>query len=103
MNITDIKIRHINHGKLKAVATVTFDNQLVVHDIKLIEGLDKKFLAMPSKILADGTHMDIVHPISKDLRSSLENAVFEQYQASLVATENTTLENIAGPNSDTEQ
>lgn len=90
MNITDIKIRHVNHGKLKAVATVTFDNQFVVHDIKLIEGLDKKFLAMPSKVLADGTHMDIVHPISKDLRTSLENAVFEQYQASLLNDESYT-------------
>lgn len=82
MMITDIKIRGIEEsGRLKAVVCVTFDNELAVHDIKIIEGQDKYFLAMPSRKLADGGYKDIVHPITKSMREMLEKEVIEKYNA----------------------
>ena len=81
MIITDIRIRRLDSGRLKAAASVTFDNELVVHDIKIIEGQDKRFLAMPSKKLSDGTYIDLVHPINKDMRAKIESAVLDKYQA----------------------
>ncbi|MEE1043206.1 MAG: septation regulator SpoVG, partial [Clostridia bacterium] len=64
MNITDIKIRKINsEGRMKAVVSVTFDDVFVVHDIKIIEGTDKMFVAMPSRKTPEGEYRDIAHPI----------------------------------------
>ena len=83
MTITDIRMRHLDGGKLKAAASVTFDNELVIHDVKVIEGQDKVFLAMPSKKLADGTYMDIVHPINKETREKIEEAVLSKYSSML--------------------
>ena len=80
MTITDIKIRRLlPQGRLKGVISVTFDNAFAVHDIKIIEGQDKFFLAMPSKRLADGTYRDIVHPINQEMRSLLESSILEVY------------------------
>ena len=80
MNITDIKIRkHINEGRMRAVMSVTFDDAIVVHDIKVIAGPERYFLAMPSQKLFDGTFRDIMHPINTQEREALEQAVLQYY------------------------
>ena len=82
MQITDVNIRKMdNEGKMKAIVSVTFDNALVVHDIKIIAGQDKLFLAMPSKRVPDNEFRDIVHPINSEMRSLIENAVLEKYNS----------------------
>ncbi len=81
MVATDIKIRKISQeGKMKAIVSVTFDNAFVVHDIKIIEGQDKLFAAMPSRKASDGTYRDIVHPITSEMRETLQNAILEKYK-----------------------
>ncbi|MCL2002555.1 MAG: septation regulator SpoVG [Oscillospiraceae bacterium] len=82
MNITQIKINRTQEsGRMKAVVSVTFDHQIVVHDIKVIDGPERLFLAMPSRKAADGTFRDIVHPISAEARSILETAILSRYRA----------------------
>lgn len=82
MQITDVNIRRMeNEGKMKAVVSITFDNALVVHDIKIIEGQDKLFLAMPSKRVPDNEFRDIVHPINSEMRKVLEDAVLTKYNS----------------------
>ncbi len=89
MNITDMKIRKIHEdGRMRAVVSVTFDDSLVVHDIKVIEGPDRYFLAMPSRKMADGTYRDIVHPINGQVREQLEAAIMEIYRKELQDREN---------------
>lgn len=84
MEITDIKFRHINdEGRLKALVSVTFDECFAVHDIKIIEGQDRLFLAMPSRKLPDGRYRDIVHPIGSEMRERLEGAVLKAYKDSI--------------------
>lgn len=86
MQITDIRIRKINvDSKMKAVVSVTFDNSLVIHDIKVIEGNDKLFIAMPSRKTPEGEFKDIAHPINMDMRDDLERNILEKYQSALVA------------------
>ena len=85
MDITDIRIRKINQdSKMKAIVSVTFDNSLVVHDIKVIEGADKLFVAMPSRKTPEGEYKDIAHPINTDMRRNLEHSILEKYQTALV-------------------
>lgn len=92
MRITDIKIRKISQeGKMKAVVSVTFDDAFVVHDIKIIEGHEKLFAAMPSRRAADGTYRDIVHPITSEMRIELQDAILEKYEEFL-KTENELVE-----------
>ena len=80
MTITDIKVRKINaKGRMKAVVSVTFDDAFVVHDIKVIEGQEKLFIAMPSIKTPDGEFKDIAHPITSDMRSLLEEKIIEKY------------------------
>ena len=80
MNITDVRVRKITaEGKMKAIVSITIDDVFVVHDIKVIEGQGKLFLAMPSKKLADGTYRDIVHPIHREMRELLESSILEVY------------------------
>ena len=80
MEITDIKIKYINDGgRMRAAVSVVFDAAFAVHDIKVIEGQEKLFLAMPSKKLADGTYRDIVHPINREMRELLETSILEVY------------------------
>lgn len=80
MKITDIKIRRLYaREKMKAVCSLTFDNEFVVHDVKVIENDGKTFIAMPSRRLNDGTFCDIVHPITSELRTYIENKVLEEY------------------------
>ncbi len=82
MQISDIRIRKMNNdGKMKAVVSVTFDNELVVHDIKVIEGKDKLFVAMPSRKTPEGEFKDIAHPINADIRKYVEEAILEKYEA----------------------
>ncbi len=86
MQITDIKIRKVfSDGPMKAVVSVTFDNQFAVHDIKVINANDRHFIVMPSRKNADGSYRDIAHPINAEFRSSLENAVLDKYNEELAA------------------
>ena len=76
MEITDIRIKKVaSEGKMKAVASVTFDNAFAVHDVKVIEGPEKLFVAMPSRRTPDGEYRDIAHPINSDMRNMLESNV----------------------------
>lgn len=85
MEITDIRIRQIaQEGKMKAVVSVTFDNCFVVHDIKIIEGTDKLFIAMPSRKTPEGEFKDIAHPINMEMRERLQQSILDKYQTTLV-------------------
>ena len=80
MNITDIRVRKINaEGRMKAVVSVTFDDCFVVHDIKVIEGQDKLFVAMPSRKTPDGEFKDIAHPINAEMRESIQQSIIDKY------------------------
>ena len=82
MEITDIRIKKVaSKGKMKAVASVTFDNAFAVHDVKVIEGPEKLFVAMPSRRTPDGEYRDIAHPINSDMRNMLESKVLAAYDA----------------------
>lgn len=88
MQITDIKIRKFfDEGPMKAVVSVTFDDCLAVHDIKVIFARDRYFIVMPSRKNPDGTYRDIVHPINAEFRAKLENAVIDAYHVQRVAAE----------------
>jgi stage V sporulation protein G len=88
MQITDIKVRKLfDEGPMKAVVSVTFDGQLAVHDIKVINARDRFFIVMPSRKNPDETFRDIVHPINAQFRASLESAVIEAYTAALEAAD----------------
>ena len=88
MQITDIKIRKFfDEGPMKAVVSVTFDDCLAVHDIKVIYARERYFIVMPSRKNNDGSYRDIVHPINAAFRSSLEEAVIDAYHVQLVAAE----------------
>ena len=87
MQITDIKVRKINaEGRMKAVVSVTFDNAFVVHDIKVIEGQEKLFIAMPSRKTPDGEFKDIAHPINAEMRELLQEMILAKYEESLTET-----------------
>lgn len=80
MEITDIKIKYTNDdSRMKAAVSIVFDASFAIHDIKVIEGQEKLFLAMPSKKLADGTYRDIVHPINREMRDLLESSILQAY------------------------
>ena len=88
MQITDIKIRKFfEEGPMKAVVSVTFDDALAVHDIKVINARDRFFIVMPSRKNPDGTYRDIVHPINSGFRAEMENAVIDAYHVQLAAAE----------------
>lgn len=80
MKVTDVRIRKVNNeGKMKAVVSVTFDDEFVVHDIKVIEGQNGLFIAMPSRKMPDGEFKDIAHPINSETRAKIQEAIFEEY------------------------
>ncbi len=80
MDITDIRIRKINsEGKMRAVASVTFDDAFVVHDIKVIEGQNGMFIAMPSRKTPSGEYRDIAHPINSETRNKIQTLILEEY------------------------
>lgn len=85
MVITDIKVRKLfDEGPMKAIVSVTFDGQLAVHDIKVINAREKFFIVMPSRKNPDNTYRDIVHPINAQFRGVLEEAVIDAYNKELV-------------------
>ncbi len=85
MEITDVRIRNMqNHGVMKAIVSVTFDNSFAVHDMKIIQRDEKTFVAMPSRKIPDGRFLDVAHPINAETREYLQKAVLEKYETSLV-------------------
>ena len=81
MTITDVRVRKIaSEGKMKAIVSVTFDNEFVVHDIKIIEGQNALFIAMPSRKTPDGEFKDIAHPINTETRERIQSAILEAYE-----------------------
>ena len=88
MQITDIKVRKIfNEGPMRAIVSVTFDGQLAVHDIKVINARDRLFIVMPSRKNPDETFRDIVHPINSEFRAALEEQVIAAYDRALAVAE----------------
>jgi len=84
MEITDIKVRKLfEDGPMRAIVSVTFDGQLALHDIKVINVRDKHFIVMPSRKNPDGTYRDIVHPINAEFRAELEESVLKAYDEEL--------------------
>ena len=80
MEITDVRVKKLaSDGKQQAIASVTFDDAFVVHDIKIIEGQEKLFTAMPSRRTLDNEFKDIAHPINSEMRDRLESAVINKY------------------------
>lgn len=81
MNITDVRVRKISkEGKMKAVVSVTIDDEFVVHDIKVIEGDKGLFIAMPSRRTSDGEYRDVAHPINTSTRERLQAVILEAYE-----------------------
>lgn len=88
MQITDVRVRKLTQDdKMKAIVSVTFDEQFVVHDIKVIEGDNGCFIAMPSRRGADGEYRDIAHPINSDMRAKLQEAIFTEYEKAVKSAE----------------
>ena len=81
MQITDVRVRKITkEGKMKAIVSITLDDEFVVHDIKVIEGEKGLFIAMPSKKASDGEYRDIAHPINSATREHLQKVILESYE-----------------------
>ena len=81
MNITDVRVRKVaKEGKMKAVVSITIDDEFVVHDIKVIEGEKGPFIAMPSRKAADGEYRDIAHPINSTTRDRIQTLILDKYQ-----------------------
>ena len=88
MQITDVRIRRVEkEGKMKAVVSITIDEEFVVHDIKVIEGEKGLFIAMPSRKAADGEYRDIAHPINSETREQIQKLILDKYQETVVAEE----------------
>lgn len=80
MKVTDVRIRKLSgEGKMKAVVSITFDNEFVVHDIKIIEGQSGLFIAMPSRKMGEGDFRDIAHPLVSETRNKIRDAIFAEY------------------------
>ena len=81
MEITDVRIRKVTkEGKMKAVVSITMDNEFVIHDIKVIEGEKGLFIAMPSRKAGDGEYRDIAHPINSETRDKIQRIILESYE-----------------------
>ncbi|MCM1191425.1 MAG: septation regulator SpoVG [Butyrivibrio sp.] len=88
MQITDVRVRKIaKEGKMKAIVSITLDDEFVVHDIKVIEGDKGLFIAMPSKKATDGEYRDIAHPINSATRDSIQRIVLEHYEKAMLEME----------------
>ncbi|MDC3417936.1 septation regulator SpoVG [Aquibacillus salsiterrae] len=80
MEVTDVRLRRVNtEGRMRAIASITLDQEFVVHDIRVIDGNNGLFVAMPSKRTPDGEFRDIAHPINSNTRSKIQDAVLEEY------------------------
>ena len=88
MNITDVRVRKVaKEGKMKAVVSITIDDEFVVHDIKVIEGEKGLFIAMPSRKATDGEYRDIAHPIKSTTRTEIQNIILTKYEETIVQEE----------------
>lgn len=88
MQITDVRVRRVEkEGKMKAIVSITIDEEFVVHDIKVIDGEKGLFIAMPSRKAADGEYRDIAHPINSDTRSKIQQIILDKYQEEMAALE----------------
>ena len=88
MTITDVRVRKVaKDGKMKAVVSITLDEEFVVHDIKVIEGEKGLFIAMPSRKASDGEYKDIAHPINSSTREKIQRIILEKYEATTEETE----------------
>lgn len=88
MHITDVRVRKVSkEGKMKAVVSITIDNEFVVHDIKVIEGDKGLFIAMPSRKAGDGEYRDIAHPINSDTRDRIQGIILEKYEIAALEAE----------------
>lgn len=84
MNITDVRVRKVaKEGKMKAVVSITIDEEFVVHDIKVIEGEKGLFIAMPSRKATDGEYRDIAHPINSQTRERIQAIILEKYEEAM--------------------
>ena len=96
MQITDVRVRKVTkEGKMKAVVSVTFDNEFVVHDIKVIEGDKGSFIAMPSRKTLDGEFRDIAHPINSETRDRIQKTVLEKYEMVLLSDDDIVSDEVA--------
>ena len=85
MEITDVRVRKVTkEGKMKAVVSITIDDEFVVHDIKVIEGEKGLFIAMPSKKATDGEYRDIAHPINSATRENIQKIILDQYEKTML-------------------
>ena len=85
MQVTDVRVRKIaKEGRMKAIVSITLDEEFVVHDIKVIEGDKGLFIAMPSKRTADGVYKDIAHPINASAREAIQEIILENYRRALL-------------------
>ena len=92
MNITDVRVRKVTKdGKMKAVVSITIDDEFVVHDIKVIEGEKGLFIAMPSRKATDGEYRDIAHPINSGTRDRIRNLILKKYEEASQETDEETL------------
>lgn len=81
MQITDVRVRRIDkEGKMKAVVSITLDNEFVIHDIKVIEGEKGLFIAMPSRRASDGEYRDVAHPINSGTRDMIQSVILAKYE-----------------------
>lgn len=88
MQITDVRVRKVSEeGRMKGIVSVTFENLFVVHDIKIIEGQNGLFIAMPSRKLGEGEFRDIAHPINADMRQVLQDEILRAYDEALMKME----------------
>jgi stage V sporulation protein G len=86
MEITDVRVRKFSkEGKMRAIVSVTFDDELVIHDIKVIEGDNGPFIAMPSRKTMDGEFRDVAHPINSNAREKLQASVIKKYNEVLLS------------------
>ncbi len=83
MEITEVRVFPINENRLKAFATITFDNAFIIRDLKIINGNNGLFVAMPSKKRKDGSYKDIAHPLNNETRRLIETAVLDQYNTEI--------------------
>lgn len=92
MNITDVRVRKVTkEGKMKAVVSITIDDEFVIHDIKVIEGEKGLFIAMPSRKASDGEYKDIAHPINSTTRGRIQDIILEKYAIAAEAVAEETL------------
>ena len=90
MKITDVRIRKIaKEGKMKAIVSITLDDEFVVHDIKVIEGEKGLFIAMPSRKTSNGEYRDIAHPINSQTREQIQDIILKEYQQALTEEDQT--------------